>query len=230
MFPAISFLIGGGILGWILYDLQCSSGGDMFAFASRHHKKKHGGDDDEGGEYGGGHHHGGGGYGGHGGNPGNPHNKGGKHYVGTKGYYTKKGHHHCFKGSGPGCICTDPSKCHVTHHHSNLGFLPGGGGHDHDHDHDHDGHPGGGFGGNFPFGNDHHRGGFDRDDYRFRAHPFLPGYPAIGGIYPPPAPIEPYPYYPPAPYPYYPVHPRYHHPRYYGGGGRRFHAPIRRRR
>jgi hypothetical protein len=207
MFPAISFLVGGGILGWILYDLQCSSGGDMFAFASRHHhKKKHGGDGDEGGEYGGGH---------HGGNPGNPHNKGGRHYVGTKGYYTKKGHHHCFKGSGPGCICTDPSKCHVTHHHSNLGFIPG-----HDHDHDHHGHhPGGGFGGNFPFGHDH-----------FRAHPFLPGYPAIGGIYPPPAPIEPYPYYPPAPYPYLYDHPRYHHPRYYGGIGHRFHYPVRRRR
>jgi hypothetical protein len=33
-------------------------------------------------------------------------------YKGTRGYYTKKGHHHCTRGT-PGCVCTDKSKCKV---------------------------------------------------------------------------------------------------------------------
>ena len=32
--------------------------------------------------------------------------------VGTPGYYTASGHHHCTDGS-PGCACTDPHKCSV---------------------------------------------------------------------------------------------------------------------
>lgn len=38
--------------------------------------------------------------------------KKGGHYLGTRGYYTKKGHHHCTRGT-PGCVCTDASKCRV---------------------------------------------------------------------------------------------------------------------
>jgi hypothetical protein len=32
--------------------------------------------------------------------------------LGTPGYYTTNGHHHCTDGS-PGCVCTDPHKCSV---------------------------------------------------------------------------------------------------------------------
>ena len=32
--------------------------------------------------------------------------------LGTPGYYTTAGHHHCTYGS-PGCTCTDPHKCKV---------------------------------------------------------------------------------------------------------------------
>jgi hypothetical protein len=64
-----------------------------FALASRHHHSGGG----ESGEYGG----------------------GGKHHLygkgkrkGDRGFYTKKGHHHCIAGSA-GCVCTDASKCNV---------------------------------------------------------------------------------------------------------------------
>jgi hypothetical protein len=32
--------------------------------------------------------------------------------LGTPGYYTTNGHHHCYDGA-PGCACTDPHKCTV---------------------------------------------------------------------------------------------------------------------
>jgi hypothetical protein len=32
--------------------------------------------------------------------------------LGSPGYYTTNGHHHCFDGA-PGCACTDPHKCTV---------------------------------------------------------------------------------------------------------------------
>lgn len=34
-------------------------------------------------------------------------------YIGTPGWYTIAGHHHCEKGS-QGCVCTDPRKCFKT--------------------------------------------------------------------------------------------------------------------
>jgi hypothetical protein len=39
--------------------------------------------------------------------------KGGGSYIGTPGWYTIVGHHHCNKGTA-GCVCTDPNKCFKT--------------------------------------------------------------------------------------------------------------------
>jgi hypothetical protein len=50
------------------------------------------------------------------------HGKSGE-YLGTPGYYTKKGHHHCKKGSSSDCVCTDGHKCTVGAH---LAFYDGG--------------------------------------------------------------------------------------------------------
>jgi hypothetical protein len=44
-------------------------------------------------------------------------------YLGTPGYYTKHGHHHCKKGSSSDCVCTDGHKCTVGAH---LAFYDGG--------------------------------------------------------------------------------------------------------
>lgn len=40
-----------------------------------------------------------------------PKGKGG--YIGTPGWYTISGHHHCNMGES-GCVCTDPKKCCKT--------------------------------------------------------------------------------------------------------------------
>lgn len=69
----------------------------------------------------------GGGHGGHGHGGGGKEkeeyeHKGGHGYLGTPGFYTSKGHHHCKKGTA-GCVCTDPHKCTVGAH---LAFYDGG--------------------------------------------------------------------------------------------------------
>jgi hypothetical protein len=62
------------------------------------------------------------------------------HYLGTPGFYTKKGHHHCKQGSSSDCICTDPHKCtkgsHYAHAMTDLygayqGYAREVGGHGH---------------------------------------------------------------------------------------------------
>jgi hypothetical protein len=39
-------------------------------------------------------------------------------YLGTPGFYTKKGHHHCKQGSSSDCICTDAHKCTKGSHYA----------------------------------------------------------------------------------------------------------------
>lgn len=95
--------VGIGVVAYLLFDKHKK---DVWSFASHHHKNKHHHNyrgESEREEYGhhkgGGHHH-------------YKHHGYGGGYKGTRGWYTRKGHHHCTKGE-PGCICTDPSKCHV---------------------------------------------------------------------------------------------------------------------
>jgi hypothetical protein len=120
----IPVFFGGVAAGSILYFFVKGHGDELFkSFAT--HKKHHSH------EKGGRHHHEG--EGGEGGGHEHYHRHGHGGYLGTPGWYTVEGHHHCDEGA-PGCICTDPSKCEMR-----------GGGHGHHgregHHHIHSGNP-----------------------------------------------------------------------------------------
>lgn len=98
----IPMFFGGAAVGSILFFFMKGHGDELFkSFATTHHR--HHREHDKGEEHEHYHRHG------HGG------------YLGTPGWYTREGHHHCEKGE-LGCICTDPSKCDVEHHHGHHGI------------------------------------------------------------------------------------------------------------